>query len=225
MKKGRHDARNGPAATVRGRGSTEIMAVKLSTETTDEELVESLKRGDEEAFVELMRRYKSRVFATAYRYLGNYEDAADVVQEVFVKVYRHIGSYSARAKLYTWIYRIAVNTAVNRLRTRKRRGEEMAESLDKLKDEGMPVPVAAGVNPGPNPLESLERKELASLLQKKLDALPEHYRMVFVLRELQQFSYQEIAEMTDLPIGTVKSRLNKARRSLRDMLAPYLAPA
>ena len=101
----------------------------------------------------------------------------------------------------------------------------MAESLDKLKEEGMPVPVAGGVNPGPNPLESLERKELATLLQTKLDALPEHYRLVFVLRELQQFSYQEIAEMTDLPIGTVKSRLNKARRSLRDMLAPYLAPA
>ena len=201
------------------------MAVKLSTETTDEELVESLRRGDEEAFVELMRRYKGRVFAASYRYLGNYEDAADVVQEVFVKVYRHIGSYSARAKLYTWIYRIAVNTAVNKLRSRKRRGEDMAESLDKLKEDGMPVPIAAGVNPGPDPLESLERKELASLLQKKLDALPEHYRLVFVLRELQQFSYQEIAEMTDLPIGTVKSRLNKARRSLRDMLAPYLAPA
>ena len=201
------------------------MAVKLSTETTDEELVESLKRGDEEAFVERMRRYKGRVFAAAYRYLGNYEDAADVVQEVFVKVYRHIGSYSARAKLYTWIYRIAVNTSVNKLRTRKRRGEDMAESLDKLKEEGGPVPVAASVNPGPDPLETLERKELASLLQTKLDALPEHYRLVFVLRELQQFSYQEIAEMTDLPIGTVKSRLNKARRSLRDMLAPYLAPA
>jgi len=202
-----------------------IMAVNLYTETTDEELLESLKRGDEEAFAELMRRYKRRVFGTAYRYLGNHEDAADVAQEVFVKVYRHIGSFTAKAKLNTWIYRIVVNTSVNKLRSRKRRGEEMAESLEKLKEEGMAIPVAANVNPGPTPLESLERKELEGLLQAKLDALPEQYRLVFILRELRQFSYEEIAEMMDVPLGTVKSRLNKARHRLRDMLAPYLVPA
>ena len=101
----------------------------------------------------------------------------------------------------------------------------MAESLEKLKEEGMAIPVAANVNPGPTPLDSLERKELEGVLQAKLDALPEQYRLVFILRELRQFSYEEIAETMDLPLGTVKSRLNKARRRLRDMLAPYLVPA
>ncbi|MFC1735923.1 RNA polymerase sigma factor [Candidatus Hydrogenedentota bacterium] len=199
------------------------MASKPYAKISDEDLVAYLKKGDDKAFAELMKRYKTRIYGIAYRYLGNSEDAADVAQEVFVKVYRHIDKYVARARLKTWIYRIAANSAMDKIRAKRRRGEDVAESLDEMRESGIPEPTGAGANPGSNPRKELECKEMGELLQAKLLALPENYRMVFVLRECRQLSYHEIAEVTGLPLGTVRSRLNQARRKLRDMLAPYLA--
>ncbi len=191
----------------------------------DEKLVRLLKRGDGDAFAELMDRYKGQVFGTAYRYLGNREDAADVAQEVFVKVYRSVGRFAGRSKLSTWLYRIVVNTSLNWRRNSRRRGEHMAQSVEQMAEMGMANQFDVPISGGAAPVRNLERRELADLLQAKLESLPEKYRMVFILREMRQMSYDEIAETTGLPVGTVKSRLSEARRRLRDMLRPFLASA
>ncbi|MCX7046881.1 MAG: sigma-70 family RNA polymerase sigma factor [Candidatus Sumerlaeota bacterium] len=198
------------------------MAEEKAYIVTDEQLVPALQKGDEDAFAELMRRYQSRVFGMVCRYLGDYDEASDVAQEVFVSVFRHIKDFSGRSRLSTWIYRIAANMAVNALRSRNRRVVSMAESLDELNDqEDRPrIEPVAGIKSDPR--EQLHQKELDAALQVKLQELPESYRMTFILREMRQMSYDEIAEVTDVPVGTVRSRLHQARQRLREMLAPYL---
>ena len=189
----------------------------------DDALVPLLQEGDEEAFSELMFRFKQRVFSVAYRYVGNYEDATDVAQEVFVNVYRSIDRFTGASKLSTWIYRIAANTAINRLRSRSRHGGNVTDSLDQMREDGTADRVEAQASRGPRPDESLSRKEFHDVLHKTLAELPEHYRMVFVLRETRQLSYSEIAKIVEAPVGTVKSRLNQARKRMRELLGPYLA--
>jgi RNA polymerase sigma-70 factor (ECF subfamily) len=192
---------------------------------SDEKLVKFLKKGDADAFAELMDRYKGQIFGTAYRYLGNREDAADVAQEVFVKVYRTVGRFAGRSKLSTWLYRIVVNTSLNWQRTSRRRGEHMARSIEEMTEKSMAGHIDVRAGGVAMPARNLERRELADLLQTKLESLPEKYRLVFILREMRQMSYDEIADATGLPVGTVKSRLSEARRRLREMLRPYLASA
>lgn len=186
--------------------------------TEDAALVEACIQGAPQAFDELVRRHKDRVFNVLWRCLGNEEDALDAAQEVFVRAYRGLHGFAGRARLSTWLYSIAANLARTRIRDGHRKGRDRQVSLDGL-DEAAPGASERFARVDVTPRDEAQRRELDDLLQEALDRLPEHYRTPFVLRVIEGLSYAEIAEMLDLPAGTVKSRLNEARRRLRDRLA------
>lgn len=183
----------------------------------DAALVEDHRNGHPEAFGVLMRRYKDRIYNVAYRYLGSHEDAQDLTQEVFVRAYGSLNSFEGRSQLPTWLHAIAANLAKNRLRDRSRKGRNRAVSLE----------AGPGLNPGRGaswaqtdvtPETEARLHETQGALQEALDGLPEHYRLVFVLRTFERLSYEEIAEVAGCPKGTVKSRLNQARKELHRAL-------
>ncbi len=184
---------------------------------SDLDLVAQCRRGDTGAFDVLAGRYGQRLFHVAVRFLGNREDALDICQEAFVRAYQSLDRYRGDAQFYTWLYSIAANLARNRLRDRSRKGRDKGTSLDALLENAPAVAqaaAAAGRNPG---TEAMER-EMEEMLQRCLEELPEHYRLPFVLRTFDDLSYDEIAEVMDCPAGTVKSRLNQARKLLRERL-------
>lgn len=183
----------------------------------DEVLVEACLKGAPQAFDELVRRHKDRVYNVLVRYLGNEQDALDAAQEVFVRAYRGLHGFTGRARLSTWLYSIAANLARNRLRDGKRKGRDKKVSLEELAQTS---PAAAGraLGVAVNPRDVAQKGELDALLQQTLSGLPDHYRMPFILRVVEGMSYAEIGEILDCPEGTIKSRLNEARRRLREQL-------
>lgn len=197
---------------------------------TDAGLVEECRAGDASAFDEIVRRYKDRVYRVVYRFLGNHEDASDVAQETFIRAYRGIQDYRGAAQMCTWLHSIAANLARNRLRDGGRKGRDMGVSLDSnygdaiLNSEGMTAGASGrqgikyGVPAIATPRDAAEQHELEESLQRCLTELPEPYRMAFALRTFDDLSYEAIAETLGIPIGTVKSRINQARRMLRERL-------
>ncbi|HNV22131.1 MAG TPA: sigma-70 family RNA polymerase sigma factor [Candidatus Hydrogenedentes bacterium] len=184
---------------------------------TDHDLVEQCRRGDTSAFDVIADRYGKRLYNVAVRFLGNREDALDICQEAFVRAYQSLDSYRGDARFYTWLYSIAANLARNRLRDRSRKGRDRGTSLDALFENAPAVANAAAAatrNPGTDAMEH----EMEEVLQRCLEELPDHYRLPFVLRTFDDLSYEEIAEVMDCPPGTVKSRLNQARKRLRERL-------
>jgi RNA polymerase sigma-70 factor (ECF subfamily) len=199
--------------------SATVVRLREARTHSDSGLVEQCRNGDASAFDELVRRYKDRVYCVAYRYLGNREDALDVSQEVFVRAYRGIGSFRGTAQVCTWLHSIAANLARNRLRDGARMGRNMGTSLDAMREQN---PGIADTGDGhASPRESAIAEETQALLQQCLGELPEQYRLAFVLRTFDDLSYDEIAEVMECPVGTVKSRLNQARQMLRDRLREH----
>ncbi len=189
-----------------------MVLLKEEKEHADFVLVEECRNGDSSAFDEIVRRYKDRIYNVAYRLLGNHEDAQDVAQEVFVKAYKGIRGFRGTAKVYTWLYSIAGNLAKNRLRDSHRKGRDKGVSIEALAG-------AQGMRgAGWSPSETALGNELNELLQRCIEELPEHYRVVFVLRTFENLSYDEIADALGCPRGTVKSRLNQARTLLQARL-------
>jgi len=184
---------------------------------SDSGLVDECRRGDSAAFDELIRRYKDRIYNVVYRFLGNHEDTLDVCQEVFVRAYRGIEAFQGKAKVYTWLYSIASNLARNRLRDGSRKGRDKGSSLETL-EETAPGVVQEAASTHRTPRDAAAAQELDSVLQASLEELPDHYRMAFVLRTFEDLSYEEIADAMGCPPGTVKSRLNQARKMLRERL-------
>ena len=179
--------------------------------------MEACRNGDTAAFAVLLRRYKDRLYNAVYRFLGNAEDTMDVCQETLIRAYRGLDGFRGDARFYTWLYRIAMNLARNHLRDAGRRGQGRTSSLEALADSA-PGVLQRAARTGQNPGDEAVGNELAEELQKALDALPEHCRMAFVLRVYEEMPYDEIAHVMDCPPGTVKSRLNQARRLLRERL-------
>jgi RNA polymerase sigma-70 factor, ECF subfamily len=192
-----------------------MVLLKETQLESDAGLVDECRRGDARAFDALVNRYEDRIFNAALRFLGNHEDAADVCQEVFVRAYKAIDSFEGRAKVSTWLYSITLNLCRNRVRDSKRKGRDQGVSLELLEEN---APGAVGGVTNPSPREAAQGSELHAALQACLDRLPEHYRMAFVLRISEELPYDEIAESMGCPTGTVKSRLNQARRLLKDCL-------
>jgi RNA polymerase sigma-70 factor (ECF subfamily) len=175
-------------------------------------LVERLKRREEEAFQELVETYKQRVFFIALRIVRDEDQASDVAQEVFVKVYKSIEKFQGRSSLYTWIYRIAVNLAINR--SKRDRFKRMV-SLSEL-----PRPRSSKT---PNPLEELEEKELRERIDQAIRALPEKQKAVFILKYFENMTHQEIARIMDCSEGTAKANYFHAIRKLRKRLGGEFA--
>ncbi len=180
---------------------------------SDTALIEDCKQGNPAAFDEFVRRYKDRVYGVVYRFLGNHEDAQDVSQEVFLRAYQGLSQFEGRSKVYTWLYTIAGNLARNRLRDSGRRGRNKIVRLDEARAEREGVQ-GAWTSAEANPEEAARGQELERAMQEVLLTLPEHYRLVFVLRTFDRLNYDEIAEIAGCPRGTVKSRLNHARKQL-----------
>ena len=191
----------------------------------DAALIERCLAGDDTAFDELVQRYQDMVFNLAYRLLGGYDESVDLSQEVFLQVYRKLGTFRRDASLRTWIYRIVINRAKNRQRWWRRRfGEMTAMSLDDM--EANPNLGSAGLTVSSGDLvapdKALERKEVGRLLLDAIAKLPFTQRTILLLKEVEGLSYDEISTTLDLPLGTVKSRLARGRKSLRDKLDPGL---
>src|SRR5437762_958609 len=176
----------------------------------DGELVTSALSGREACFEELVRRYQRPIAAYVYRMVGNYDAALDLTQEVFIKVYNSLSRYRCEFKFSTWIYKIAHNAAIDHLRRHSAR-----EQLSKTSDERSDAIVERR---GLTPEQESERKERCSEIESVVHLLPETYRELIVLRHSHDLSYDEIAEVTGLPLGTVKNRLFRAREAMRDEL-------
>jgi RNA polymerase sigma-70 factor (ECF subfamily) len=192
---------------------------KVAEPQTEElALVEAARSGDVGAFEQLIKRYDRNVFRIAQHITQNREDAEDVVQDAFIKAYRNLAQFQGNSKFYTWLVRIAVNEALMKLRRRKT-AKTVSLDEDVTTDEGsMPREVADW---SPNPEQLYDQSELGEILQKTIQALPESFRTVFVLRDIEGMSTEETAEMLNLSVPAVKSRLLRARLQLRERLNRY----
>ena len=195
-----------------------LIAMTLGV-TSDEELVRRFGSGDRSAFSELVRRYQSRVYSLCFRWLRDPAKAEEVAQDVFIALYKSLADFRGESKLSTWIFRVATNPCKNRLVYGSRRREDRHESIDAPVggDEDGPVKQYAIDAPGPD--ASINRAEASKLLQAALDALDEDQREIVLLRDVDDLSYEEIAELLQLPKGTVKSRLHRARAELARRLS------
>ncbi len=177
----------------------------------DASLVDRLRRGDPRAFEDLVIAYQHRVFGVALRMLGNRAEAEELAQEVFLRVHRAIGEFRGEAKLSTWLYAIASRLCLNRLASGERRmARHGDEALTRLASREI------------SPAEEVERSELETALHRAIAALSDERRMVVVLRDLEGLSYEEIAAALELELGTVRSRLHRARMDLREKLERFL---
>lgn len=180
----------------------------------EKKLIELCKKGDREAFNELVIKYQNKVVNIAYTMLSLPEDAEDAAQEVFIKVYKNISRFNEESALSTWIYRITVNTCNDILR--KRMNKKTVSIHGENDDEGnsdMVIP-----DPSPPPHTLAMQKETQREVRKAISELKEEYRSVITLFDLEGLSYDEIANITNSPVGTVKSRLNRARNQLKKNL-------
>ncbi len=179
---------------------------------TDEELVRLIKKGNKTAFDDLVNGYSSRVINIAYSLLGDREEALDAAQEIFIKVYKNIANFRGESSVSTWIYRIAKNVCTDFLRKRK----AVIISLDDDKDDEQKIEIPDETS---SPEEVFERKEKITLVRTAIASLDENQRTVITLFDINGLSYEEIATVLRCPVGTVKSRLYRARDSLRKILA------
>lgn len=180
-------------------------------------LIRRCCEGDRICFDALVTRYASRVYNIAFRITGHAQDAEDAAQETFVRAFRAMRKFRFQCEFSTWLYRIAVNASLDELKRRKRR----PAAFSSLKqDEDEPDPQYSTREPDPQ--QTLQERERQAVIARALNALPPHYRLVLTLYDIEGHSYQEIAAVTDTPVGTVKSRLNRARLALRALLAPQL---
>jgi RNA polymerase sigma-70 factor (ECF subfamily) len=180
---------------------------------TDGELIEKSITGREDSFEELVRRYQRPITAYVYRMLNNYDASLDVTQEVFIKVYNSLQRYSSEYKFSTWLYRIAHNAAIDYMRknsvSQQSIETENADGTYQLQIE----------SPNPSPEQERERSEWRTEIESVVKCLPPVYRELILLRHGQDLSYDEIAEITNLPLGTVKNRLFRAREMMREIFA------
>ena len=195
--------------------------IRMKKNTSADEdclLVDSYRKGDTDAFESLVLKYQKRMFNIAFRITGDYEDAGETVQEAFLSAYRGIGKFRGDSGFATWLTAITVNLAKNRLKQTRGRQRHESRSLDDpiLTEEGcMAADPPANM---PSVLEDLEKNEIRLKVQECIKTLDDDFREVLVLRDMQDFSYGEIGAILKLALGTVKSRLSRARDSVRDCL-------
>jgi len=183
------------------------------------DLVKRARRGDLAAYDELVKRYQERIYATIYHMTSNHEDANDIAQDSFIKAYQALKSFRGGSSFYTWLYRIAVNKTINFLKQRK---HKLHFSLNDLDFHAENDPDLVALTSDKTPLRDVGLTELQKKLNEALLKLSEPHRMVVVLHDVQGVSHEEIAEIMDCNIGTVRSRLFYARQQLQGYLAEYV---
>ena len=186
----------------------------------DAALVRAIQAGDMAAFDQMVVKHKDKLFNMVYWFLGDYQEANDCSQEIFIKVFKSIKKFRSESSFSTWLYRIAINTCKNRLKSSAYRWKKKTvplENPESSEDGNLSYKIH---NDSPSPANELEKKERLMMIQKAINALPQEQNRVIVLRDIQGLSYQEIVDVTGLNLGTVKSRLARARLELRKNLAP-----
>jgi RNA polymerase sigma-70 factor (ECF subfamily) len=179
---------------------------------TDEQLIFSFQEGDNTAYDEIVRRYKDRLTNFIFRYVGSYDECEDIVQDTFIKVYVSKHLYKEIAKFSTWIYTIAINLAKTKI-IKKQKYKIFSLSSNEEEEKDFDIPDDAFL-----PDTNANAKFQNEYIQKALNSIPENYRKLVILRDIDDFSYEEIADMTGLPMGTVKSRINRGREKLQVLL-------
>jgi len=190
----------------------------MGERSIDQALVERAQQGDKQAFDVLVLKYQNKIIQLAYRYVHDHEEAMDVAQEAFVKAWRSLGNFRGDSAFFTWIYRIAINTAKNHLVSSARRPPR--SDLDA--QEAEQYDGAAGLKEYATPEHVLLRDELKRTIASAIHELPDDLRTAITLRELEGMSYEEIAQAMDCPIGTVRSRIFRAREAIDSKLKPLL---
>lgn len=200
------------------------VAEKAAEPATDHDLVRRCQDGDAAAFEGLVDRYQDRVYNLVYRMVGRHEDAQDIAQDVFLRALENIGSFRGQAQVFTWLFRIATNLAISR----RRRGQRVrfvslsgpVGGQDGEDHDARPMdPPDRSDN---RPDESAERDELQRRVAAAIAGLDEEFRSVLVLKDIEGLDYQQIADILELPLGTIKSRLHRARSELKDALRPIV---
>ncbi len=184
----------------------------------DAALVRAIQAGDMAAFDQMVVKHKDKLFNMVYWFLGDYQEANDCSQEIFIKVFKSIKKFRSESSFSTWLYRIAINTCKNRLKSSAYRWKKKTvplENPESSEDGNLSYKIH---NDSPSPANELEKKERLMMIQKAINALPQEQNRVVVLRDIQGLSYQEIVDVTGLNLGTVKSRLARARMELRNKL-------
>ena len=184
----------------------------------DAALVRAIQAGDMAAFDQMVVKHKDKLFNMVYWFLGDYQEANDCSQEIFIKVFKSIKKFRSESSFSTWLYRIAINTCKNRLKSSAYRWKKKTvplENPESSKDGNLSYKIH---NDSPSPANELEKKERLMMIQKAINALPQEQNRVIVLRDIQGLSYQKIVDLTGLNLGTVKSRLARARLELRNKL-------
>jgi len=205
-------------------GNSGVAEVSKSTvppkNLSDHELIEATKKGDEAAFAEIVNRYRNPITNYLYRFLNDYEEAVDLAQETFVRVYFAIERYHTDYAFSTYVYRIATNLAISELRKRKRRKLVSLTGFFQFGDDED----ARDFSPPDEktlPDEDLIENEQSATIRRAIAALPEKYRAPIILRDIEEKTYEEVASILKLGLGTTKSRISRARKLLRDKLQSY----
>ena len=181
---------------------------------SEKSLINLVKKGDKKAYEVLVLQYQDRLVFSVYKFLKDYELAQDIAQEAFVKAFKNIEKFRGDSSFYTWIYRIAINTAKNFLSSKSRKSEIYDDEIMELK-------LSESAVTSENPENILEAEELRSLMMDAIQGLPDDIRTTLSLREFDGLSYEEIAEVQNCPIGTVRSRIHKGREILDKTFSEY----
>lgn len=182
-----------------------------SAHSDEPELIAACLRGEQQAYALLMQRHQDRLFGALFRFLGNTEDALDVAQEAFLSAFSALDRFKGGARFYTWLYRIAMNHAID-----LRRRSQHKRTPRRVEEQAPHAPD----NRSPSPAVRLEQEETVAQLQAALQQLSAEHRAVLVLKDLEGLRYEEIADIIKVPIGTVRSRLHRARLELKEILEP-----
>jgi RNA polymerase sigma-70 factor (ECF subfamily) len=190
----------------------------MTQDDSDQQLVERVQAGEKAAFDLLVRKYQHRVLKLVSRFVSDAAEAEDVAQEAFIKAYRALASFRGDSAFYTWLYRIAINTAKNALVSNRRRPVDFDLDLQDPEQYDR----HARLKEGDTPEGVLLTEEIRNVVERAMEQLPEDLRTAIVLRELEGLSYEEIAEAMDCPVGTVRSRIFRAREAIDRKLKPLL---
>jgi len=177
------------------------------------ELIKKAQQGDSNAFGELIAAYEKFVFNVACRMFGNAQDAEDIAQEALIKAYKNIDKFDFNSSFSTWLYRITTNTCIDEMR--KRKGKETYSIDNEDEETGLSLQIK---DTAPDASEKVMQQETVSEVRKAIDKLSEEHKMVIILRDIQDLSYEEVADTLGINVGTVKSRLARARKNLKDII-------
>ena len=187
-------------------------------QTGDRELIAAVLKGDQDSFSELVGRYQGRLVNYLFRLLRDLDEAHDLAQEVFLKIYQALDRYDPQYKFSTWLFRVARNAAIDRIRKRRLQ----LVSMDRQGSGGEDLGTWEFASPDPSPYGDLRNRERGEAIQVAVDGLPWDYRELIVLRHFGELSYDEIAKLKDMPLGTVKNKLFRGRQMMKERLRDFL---